>query len=932
MYGRLAGGAAIIAPVTVEPPEPPAASDADLELELETELPVRIPVGRGTAVFVAGTCFHRRRSVRGLDLLVAGRRHRVTNLRMPRLDLFRALHPLLPAGAESAEQRDESSPDDPELRSYRSGFWATVPLPPRERPGALEVAAEVKLDGDGTASARLGEIEVFEPELPKGPSFRPEEPELIAICMATFDPDPELFAAQVDSIRRQTDERWVCLISDDCSRPGRFEAIRAEVAGDDRFRVARGERRVGFYRNFERALAMAPPEAGLVAFADQDDRWHPDKLEALRGALGDAQLVYSDQRLVRPDGEVLAETYWTARANNHTNFASLLIANTVTGAASLFRRGVAELALPFPQPPGEQYHDHWVALVAMATGEIAYVDRPLYDYVQHGEAALGHAEANIGPGLSGLRSPLARLRLWRRSLDDWRFAYFAGYARTKLIAEALAQRLGPRLRPGCRRVLRRIARAERSPLAAAWLAARLGRARRGCTETLGAERLLLRGIAWRRLIALRTLGHDRPRGFMHDASIPSSAAESGASVTGSAAVSHLEGKIEPLELAVSEGEPERVNLLVPTIDLAHLFGGYIAKFNLARRLARSGMRVRIVTVDRALPLPRSWRRQVESYSGLEGLFDEVEVAFGRDGEGPLETNPRDRFVATTFWTAHIAHAAVARTERSRFLYLIQEYEPYTFVMGSWAAVARSTYDLPHAALFSTEMLRDFFAARGYGVFAGGAERGRELSAFFRNAITPVGAPGAAELAERSSRRFLFYARPEPHAARNMFELGLMALTRAVAGGLFDPRWEINGIGSVGGPERLQLGAGRTLELLPRRDQAGYAELLRGHDAGMALMLTPHPSLVPIEMASAAMAAVTNTFETKTADALGAISPNLIAGAPSLEAIVAALGTAVERAEDPAARARAAAVDWPSAWDESLGEDVMRRVSSLLELC
>ena len=37
---------------------------------------------------------------------------------------------------------------------------------------------------------------------------------------------------------------------------------------------------------------------------------------------------------------------------------------------------------------------------------------------------------------------------------------------------------------------------------------------------------------------------------------------------------------------------ERVNLLIPSIDLQHFFGGYIAKLNLARRLAARGLRVR----------------------------------------------------------------------------------------------------------------------------------------------------------------------------------------------------------------------------------------------------------------------------------------------------------------------------------------------------
>ena len=159
---------------------------------------------------------------------------------------------------------------------------------------------------------------------------------------------------------------------------------------------------------------------------------------------------------------------------------------------------------------------------------------------------------------------------------------------------------------------------------------------------------------------------------------------------------------------------------MPTIDLEHFFGGYIAKLNLARRLADRGLRLRLVTVDHTPPLPRSWQRTVESYSGLAGLFDRLEVAFARE-EGPLEVNPADRFIATTWWTAHLAHAALRRIEGERFLYLIQEYEPFTFPMGAFAALARQSYELPHFALFSTELLRDYFRVHGLGVFSDGSE-------------------------------------------------------------------------------------------------------------------------------------------------------------------------------------------------------------------
>ncbi len=85
-----------------------------------------------------------------------------------------------------------------------------------------------------------------------------------------------------------------------------------------------------------------------MTLCDQDDRWRPGKLERLLAAIGDAQLVYSDARIVTPAGELVRPSYWTERSNNYTNFGSLLLANSVTGAASLFRRDLLDDALPLP--------------------------------------------------------------------------------------------------------------------------------------------------------------------------------------------------------------------------------------------------------------------------------------------------------------------------------------------------------------------------------------------------------------------------------------------------------------------------------------------------------------------------------------------------------------------------------------------------------
>jgi hypothetical protein len=318
---------------------------------------------------------------------------------------------------------------------------------------------------------------------------------------------------------------------------------------------------------------------------------------------------------------------------------------------------------------------------------------------------------------------------------------------------------------------------------------------------------------------------------------------------------------------------------------------------------------------------------VESYSGLAGLFESVEVAFGRESPA-IEMSRADRFVATTWWTAHIARRALEDAERERFLYLIQEYEPFTFPMGSLAALASESYGFPHRALFSTELLRDWFRARSIGVYAAGAKPGDAASVAFQNAITDVRPPPADQLAVRPTRRLLFYARPEEHAARNMFELGALALNAALERGVLRGGWELHGVGTTGRPRAIQLG-GALLELLPRRDQRGYAELLREHDVGLALMCTPHPSLPPIEMAAAGMPTVTNTFETKTAEALTAISSNLIASEPTVDGVAAALAEAVARAGDAERRVSGADVRWSRSWSESFDDAVMRRVEAFL---
>ena len=246
---------------TAQSPVTTAVDPGALHVRLDAPLPTEVAVGAGTAVFVCGSCFAAGGRISALWLLVDGAPQPVLAHGMPRLDLFRTLHPGLDPYETAEVTLDPASDEDPLLTSYASGFWALARVGPRAPGATVSLAVRAELDGGGLLEAPLGSLPVVAlPEPLPAPATAPGA--AVAVCMATFEPPPELFRRQIASLRAQTRTDWVCVISDDCSAPAAFAAIEAEVAGDPRFLVSRSPRRLGFYRNFERALALAPPGAG----------------------------------------------------------------------------------------------------------------------------------------------------------------------------------------------------------------------------------------------------------------------------------------------------------------------------------------------------------------------------------------------------------------------------------------------------------------------------------------------------------------------------------------------------------------------------------------------------------------------------------------------------------------------------------------------
>ena len=266
-----------------------------------------------------------------------------------------------------------------------------------------------------------------------------------------------------------------------------------------------------------------------------------------------------------------------------------------------------------------------------------------------------------------------------------------------------------------------------------------------------------------------------------------------------------------------------------------------------------------MTVD---PSGRCRRRGAERSrptAGWTALFDSVEVAFGRESPGVEVIATIDSWRRPG---GRRTSPARARRPGRRALPLPDPgvravHVPDGQPVRRWRD---ESYSFPHVALFSTEFLRDWFRARGLGVYAGGAAAGDAASVAFQNAITAVGPSRGGPAGAPDAQAALLRAAGGARRAQHVRARRARARPCGRAGRL---RGDGSSTGSARSaparPDRSSAAAPRWSSS-PRRDQARLrASCSREHDVGLALMYTPHPSLAPIEMAAAGMLTVTNTL-------------------------------------------------------------------------
>lgn len=205
------------------------------------------------------------------------------------------------------------------------------------------------------------------------------------MAMATYNGE-QFLNEQIDSILSQNVEQELELVvCDDKSTDGTLQILRERQKADPRIRVYKNKKRLGFYKNFMRAIGLCKGE--WIALSDQDDIWQTNKLQTLLQSVGQKDFACSNALLVDKGNKSLGYTMkescggkWIPTKKEDL-FKKIVFGNIVQGSTMLARADFLKSCQPVPE--AIKYHDHWFALCSCAQNGFVYVDQCLIRYRQH---------------------------------------------------------------------------------------------------------------------------------------------------------------------------------------------------------------------------------------------------------------------------------------------------------------------------------------------------------------------------------------------------------------------------------------------------------------------------------------------------------------------------------------------------------------------
>jgi len=301
----------------------------------------------------------------------------------------------------------------------------------------------------------------------------------------------------------------------------------------------------------------------------------------------------------------------------------------------------------------------------------------------------------------------------------------------------------------------------------------------------------------------------------------------------------------------------RLNLVLSTLESARTFGGIRTAVDLFEAVAGDAQERRIISVGGIGPLAGGPLAAYKVVSAEADPADPLQaVSLGKPG-ATLAVRPDDVFVAT-FWTTADLVGRIRRWQVAtngsappRFGYVIQDFEPGFYPWSAQWMLARATYAdaAGTVGIFNTSGLRDYFHSTGI-------QFATEYT--FEPRLLPTLRQAMASPPVVRSRTIVVYGRPG--TPRNAFPAIIDGLRAWRAGDANAGSWRLVSVGQEH-PD-MDLGGGAVLESIGKLDIPAYASLLRESAIGVSLMISPHPSYPPLEMAHLGLLVLTNRFAGK----------------------------------------------------------------------
>ncbi len=228
----------------------------------------------------------------------------------------------------------------------------------------------------------------------------------LSVALCTYN-GARYVEAQIKSILNQTMPVGEIVVCDDGSTDGTLQIVESLAkAAPEVIHFFRNERHLGFKANFFHAIAQCHGE--LVFLADQDDVWHPDKVESIVAwfdAHPQRQAVFTNAALIDMEGKELKEDLWQRVGFDHRKqkffdkgygLEIWAWSNRATGATMAMRKHfVDDIDWEHTE---ESFHDVIIALQGITKQVLGFLDGPLMDYRVHADQTCG--VTGLGPEMT----------------------------------------------------------------------------------------------------------------------------------------------------------------------------------------------------------------------------------------------------------------------------------------------------------------------------------------------------------------------------------------------------------------------------------------------------------------------------------------------------------------------------------------------------